>query len=93
MGTVLSAVIQIIVSVAFIAALNFRVGAAEGAIGNLQVWEKDTNETVSSVESRLTTVEVKQQAAADRALKRKQPSRTCRARSPCCCTQRRSTPR
>jgi len=65
MGTVISAVVQIVILVAFISALNFRVGATETAISTVQSWEADTNKTVAAVETRLTTAEVKQQAAAD----------------------------
>lgn len=65
-GNLISIAVYVVAMIVAGVMLNARVASAEGAIGNLQLWESATNATVASSDTRLTTLEVKGQAAADR---------------------------
>lgn len=65
-GTMLSALLQLLVLAWFIIGLNFRVDDTQRDINSLQAWQGSTVTNLSTMQTGLTTVEDKQQAAADR---------------------------
>lgn len=66
LGTVLSALVQLIALAWFIIGLNYRVDDTQHSIDTLQAWQGSAITSMSTMQTGLTTVEDKQQAAADR---------------------------
>lgn len=76
LGNVITLGVQVVLLVAFFAGLNFRVDAAQNGVTDLKnndIAALKTNvasiaDSIEPIDHRLTTVEDKQQAAADRGL-------------------------
>jgi len=51
-----------------LASANYAIASAQSDIKDIKGWEVDTNNTVGSVENRLTTVEVNQKNGQDRSV-------------------------
>jgi hypothetical protein len=62
----ISALVQLLALAWFIIGLNFRVDDTQRDINSLQAWQGSAVTNLSAMQTTLTTVQDKQQAAADR---------------------------